>query len=55
MCKRLQAQYSYDKGIQLGDKFNTLVTLSTVIGTEYDEFNDAVYKVYEAPSSPFQL
>lgn len=46
ICKRLQVQYSHDKGIQLGEKFNTLVTLSTVIGTEYDEFNDAVYKVY---------
>jgi hypothetical protein len=45
-CKRLQATYSHDNGIQLGDKFNTLVTLSTVTGTEYDEFNDQVYKVY---------
>ena len=46
LCKRLQVNYAYDKGIQLGDKFNTLVTLSTVIGTEYDEYNDCVYKVY---------
>jgi 5'-3' exonuclease len=44
-CKRLQITY-LDKGIQLGDKFNTLVTLSTVIGTEYDEFNDQIYKLY---------
>jgi hypothetical protein len=42
----VQVQYSNDKGVQLGEKFNTLVTLSTVIGTEYDEFNDTVYKVY---------
>jgi len=49
--------HSGDKGIQLGENFNTLVTLSPVIGTEYDDVNDMVYKVYseEPVTIPFNL
>ena len=34
-----------DRGIHVPE-FNTLVTVNTVIGTEYDEVNNEVYKVY---------
>lgn len=46
-----------DKGIQLGENFNCLVTLSAVIGTEYDDVNDCIYKVYgeETMTVPFNL
>ena len=49
--------HSGDKGLQLGEKFNTLVTCSTVIGTEYDDVNDCVYKLYseETMTLPFNL
>ena len=57
LCKRIQVNHSGDKGLQLGEKFNTLVTLSTVIGTEYDDVNDQVYKLYseETMTIPFNL
>jgi len=43
-----------DRGIHVPE-FNTLVTVNTVIGTEYDEVNNEVYKVYSehSVSMPF--
>lgn len=45
-----------DQGIHVPE-FNTLVTVNTVVGTEYDEINNEVYKVYSEHSVaiPFNL
>jgi len=45
-----------DRGIHVPE-FNTLVTVNTVIGTEYDEVNNEVYKVYseESFAIPFNM
>jgi len=46
----------HDQGIHVPE-FNTLVTVNTVVGTEYDDVNNEVYKVYSEQSTtiPFNV
>jgi len=55
-CKRIATALEAD-GIQVGREFNTLVTLSTVVGTDYDEVHDTTQKLYHEGSItvPFNL
>lgn len=55
-CKRIATALE-SSGIQVGREFNTLVTLNTVCGTDYDEMHDQTYKVYseEPITIPFNL
>jgi len=55
-CKRVGTVLE-GEGIQVGREFNTLVTLSTVVGTDYDEVHDTTHKIYSETSMtiPFNL
>jgi hypothetical protein len=55
-CKRIAVDLE-SQGIQVGKEFNTLVTLSTVEGTDYDELHDTAFKIYNEGSItlPFNL
>lgn len=55
-CKQTAARLS-SEGLEVGKEFNTLVTVSTVVGTDYDELHDTISKIYHEGSLtvPFNL
>ena len=55
-CKRIAIDLE-SQGISVGREFNTLVTLNTVKGTDYDEVHDQTFKLYNETSItvPFNL
>lgn len=46
-----------DEGIYAGEEFNTLVTLNRIVGTEYDDYQNEVFKIYDEESItvPFNI
>ena len=56
LCKSTRARLEYE-GVSVGGDFNTLVTVSTLEGIEYDDMHDVCYKIYNEHTMtiPFNL
>ena len=56
LCKQTAARLA-SEGLEVGKEFNTLATVSTVVGTDYDELHDSIAKIYHEGSFtvPFNL
>ena len=55
-CKTTAARLEYE-GLSAGTDFNTLCTVSTLEGLEYDDLHDCTYKIYneQTMTIPFNL